>query len=130
MITSKKLLILMVFSIAVAVLGSCATIGVGDIPEKPITNLGILEGKWRGALTDGTPVVLTINADGSWKNALKGQIFVGSATISGGKVRAESSTTGGKYYWRLNEGNGRRALTWVDIGSGKVIAICEFSSTK
>ncbi|MFQ5961474.1 MAG: hypothetical protein ACE5MG_08750 [Candidatus Methylomirabilales bacterium] len=129
---SGKFRMLKVFPLLVTVLAGCATagVGVGDLPEKPITDLGILVGTWSGTLTDGTPLVTTIKADGSWTNVVRGETFVGTATISGGKVHAESLTTGIIYIWRLHEGSGRRVLVWVDVVSGKVRGTTEFSSAK
>jgi hypothetical protein len=130
MVKLKKVQVIIVSYLFVMLMIGCAATQEKEMREMKITDVGVLEGKWSGWLTNGPSNVLTVKEDGSWTNVVKGRTFKGIASIKDEKIHVESFTTGILYNWRIYENNGSRTLKWVDIGSGKVVATDKFSASQ
>lgn len=123
----------MLFLIAVVALSGCAAASAAkatDLPEKAVTDIASLAGTWKGTLATGAPLETTINRDGTWTNVLPGGRFEGRATVTGGKVRTRSDTTGRAYIWRLHEGGGRRVLFWLNDPDESLAGTVEFTGAR
>ena len=88
-------------------------LGASNVTGKPITDIRMIEGKWRGQISfTGGPYeiyYLTINPDGSVVAAWGANTRWGKVTLSGGKARFSFPTESGVLYYY--EGKDGRVIT-------------------
>jgi hypothetical protein len=112
----------------VVVLGALALAGCASLPPaKPATDLKAIAGRWEGTITarNGNQLAFTstISEDGVADILVPalsnpGPRFVTRVTVSDGKYRWKSDTTGRTGTYSLHEGEGRRVLvSRADDGS-------------
>jgi hypothetical protein len=119
--------------VVVMLSGGCASMSTPQSSAPPLPpakalqpgDLASLAGEWEGTLRgvagtgplagQSTPARVTVAPDGSYTTNIQGRPGAGTATIAGGKVNFQGSTTRGTA--TLYEGGGRRVLkgegTWI-----------------
>ena len=88
-------------------------LGASSVTGKPITDIRMIEGRWRGQIAfAGGPYeiyYLTINPDATLVAAWGANTRWGTVTITGGKARFSFPTESGVLYY--NEGKDGRVVT-------------------
>jgi hypothetical protein len=94
-------------------LAAALLLGASSVTGKPITDIRMIEGKWRGQISfTGGPYeiyYLTINPDGTIVAAWGANTRWGKVTLSGGKARFSFPTESGVLYYY--EGKDGRVIT-------------------
>ena len=94
-------------------------LGASDVTGKPITDIRMIEGKWRGQikLARGPYEIyyLTVNPDATIVASWGATTHWGKLTLSGGKVRFSFPTSGGDLYY-YEEAQGRVITLRPDFG--------------
>jgi uncharacterized protein YndB with AHSA1/START domain len=104
-------------------LAAALALGASSVTGKPITDIRMIEGKWRGqiAFTGGPYQIyyLTINPDATIVAAWGASTGWGKVTLSGGKARFSFPTTSGDLYY-YEEKDGRVITMKPDFGGWDV----------
>jgi len=94
-------------------LAAALLLGASSVTGKPITDIRMIEGKWRGQISfTGGPYeiyYLTINPDGTIVAAWGANTRWGKVALSGGKARFSFPTESGVLYYY--EGKDGRVIT-------------------
>ena len=94
-------------------LAAALLLGASSVTGKPIADVRMIEGKWRGQISfTGGPYeiyYLTINPDGTIVAAWGANTRWGKVTLSGGKARFSFPTESGVLYYY--EGKDGRVIT-------------------
>jgi len=94
-------------------LAAALLLGASSVTGKPITDIRMIEGKWRGQISfTGGPYeiyYLTINPDGTIVAVWGANTRWGKVTLSGGKARFSFPTESGVLYYY--EGKDGRVIT-------------------
>jgi hypothetical protein len=109
--------------LALILLAAALTLGASNVTGKPITDIRMIEGKWRGqiAFTGGPYQIyyLTINPDGAMVAEWGANTRWGKVTLSGGKARFSFPTSSGDLYY-YEDKDGRVITMKPDFGGWDV----------
>jgi hypothetical protein len=109
--------------VTLILLAAALLLGASSVTGKPITDVHIIEGKWRGQIsfTGGPPEIyyLTINPDATIVAAWGANTRWGKVTLSGGKARFSFPTESGVLYY-YEDKDGRVITLRPDFGGWDV----------
>jgi hypothetical protein len=109
--------------VALILLAAALLLGASSVTGKPIADVHIIEGKWRGQIsfTGGSHEIyyLTINPDATIVAAWGANTRWGKVTLSGGKARFSFPTESGVLYY-YEEKDGRVITLRPDFGGWDV----------
>jgi len=105
--------------VTLILLAAALLLGASSVTGKPITDIRMIEGKWRGQIAfAGGPYeiyYLTINPDGTIVAAWGANTRWGKVTLTGGKARFSFPTESGVLYY-YEEKDGRVITLRPDFG--------------
>jgi hypothetical protein len=112
----KSIICIVLIALIGVMLGACASMSLP--PERPVTDLKAIAGRWQGFTVVGGnrfDLTSTIREDGTYENIIPalsnpGPRFTGRVRVEGGQFRWRSDTTGRTGTWTLREGDGQRVI--------------------